>query len=77
LQNAEGVLPIPLRICGVDPEAVQYALVSLIAAVSDNSNLTIDPEIDSYFLFITRDAFLNFVTFRMNFHTDHWLKRRS
>lgn len=37
----------------VDPEAVRYALLSLIAAVSDNSNLTIDPEIDSYYLMQT------------------------
>ena len=36
-----------------DPEAVRYALLTLIAAVSDRSNLTIDPEIDSYYLIQT------------------------
>jgi len=36
-----------------DPEAVRYALLTLMAAVSDSSHLTIDPEIDSYYLIQT------------------------
>jgi diguanylate cyclase (GGDEF)-like protein len=37
----------------VDPEAVRYALLALISAISDKSGLTIDPEIDSYYLIQT------------------------
>ncbi|PYE22319.1 diguanylate cyclase (GGDEF)-like protein [Rhizobium sp. PP-CC-3A-592] len=37
----------------VDPEAVRYALLALISAISDETGLTIDPEIDSYYLIQT------------------------
>ncbi|KQS78844.1 hypothetical protein ASG25_09450 [Rhizobium sp. Leaf384] len=42
-----------LRDQRVDPEAIRYALLALISTISDRSGLTVDPEIDSYYLIQT------------------------